>query len=102
MIKYKAGKPCKRMVPVGTFPNEDGGQSTEYGKCGAPTIVMTWREIDGNRCSDTSCSACDAPEPVNLCDFCERPTSSEEGLCYECQCAHHAVGAFDMDGGGWR
>lgn len=37
-----------------------------------------------------------------LCDECGEPTASDEGICFQCQCELHAVGAFDMDGDGWR
>lgn len=40
------------------------------------------------------------PDP--LCESCGQPTSNPEGLCYRCQCWHHATGDFDMDGAGWH
>jgi hypothetical protein len=36
------------------------------------------------------------------CDECGRAGDYFEGICLECQCALHAVGAFNMDGDGWR
>ncbi len=103
MGTWKVGKPCKRLVPVGTFINEDGDTRTEYGKCGAMTTVYSWREIDGARYKDTTCTRCDAApaEEDNKCGDCGQSTASQEGLCYQCQTIHHAAGDFDMDGPGW-
>lgn len=37
------------------------------------------------------CSECGTPLPADHSD----------GICYQCQCELHAIGAFDMDGRGW-
>lgn len=39
---------------------------------------------------------------VQRCCECNRPSDNPEGVCYECQCTLHALGAYDMDGNGWR
>jgi len=43
------------------------------------------------------------PEPTpapDMCDECLVNTAAYDGLCYECQCSLHSVGAYDMDGAG--
>ncbi len=55
--------------------------------------MMDW-SMEPGRCEDDEVE----DEP---CSECGVPTASDEGICYQCQCGLHAVGAFDMDGKGW-
>lgn len=41
-------------------------------------------------------------ENMPKCAECGCSSDNPEGICYECQCFLHSVGAFDMDGRGWR
>lgn len=39
-----------------------------------------------------------APE---LCAECGLTEAACDGICYQCQCELHSLGAYDMDGAGW-
>lgn len=36
--------------------------------------------------------------PDERCDECGTPGTFYDGLCYQCQCELHAIGAYNMDG----
>jgi uncharacterized paraquat-inducible protein A len=42
------------------------------------------------------------PDKAELCVECEQVEAAYEGLCYQCQCYLHSIGAYDMDGTGWK
>lgn len=43
-----------------------------------------------------------AASGVYDCTECGTQLAAHDGLCYECQTKLHALGAYDMDGQGWR
>ncbi len=70
-----------------------------------------WREaMEGWDYELGPCPDCGAPEGEcdrddsckHTCEGCEAVGRYYEGLCYQCQCDHHAMGVYDMDGDGWR